>query len=114
MFGNISESVTVMFSAATAVMIKDLQVDCPFNIAFLQWKIPKILPDYYRIKIICYNPNSSMMYRPCFDKISRYQNWTEVILYAGVECDLTLFATYNPASNDPGLTVTVHTKEPRE
>ena len=69
---------------------------------------------YYIIRGICRDLDGYMSSTFKSSKIQNIETGWEVEAEGGVQCEITMFATYNPASIDNGITKMVYTKKQRK
>ena len=92
-------------------MIKLETADCGSNFVHVKWKIPKYLPQRYRLRYSCKLSMQGNHYVQATIEIITYNS--KGLKISGLSpqstCVLTVFAIYNPASIDPGITITLIT-----
>ena len=95
-------------------MIKDVIAFSVFNRIRMEWKMPSLLPNYYFVRLGCSRPGGwkeDSRYSP---RLLSNRTFSNLEAEPGQECEVTLFAVYNPAGIDSGITKCVRTKEPRK
>ena len=95
---------------ATSLMIKNVSATAGNNFINIVWVLSNFLPMSYKVELICWLMFSGEKYRNKTYTVSQLHTslFIEDLLQRS-QCVYTLFAIYNPASIDEGITKTVYT-----
>lgn len=92
------------------MMITQLKTRSGTNYTQLSWTPPRLLPDHYKLTIVCKHKCNNKEYLRSTLKIFSNESVVRVdYLPPWSECDNTLTAVYNPSSLDPGILRTIST-----
>ena len=95
---------------ATTLMIKNISTTAGEKFIHISWSTPKFLPMSYRIRVSCLQLWNGIEYRCTTLNATQFDTFHTVTQLApSSKCVFTLFAIYNPASIDRGITRTVLT-----
>ena len=102
--------------AATSIMIQNYTYSPGLQYVQLMWNRPVYDPEIYMLYYSCTYHTGEYYY---FNKKEEIQNSattsaTVFQLHPRSTCFMTIFAVYNPASNDQGLTITTVTLNEEE
>lgn len=86
------------------MMIESVQVVHKGDYVLVKWKKPHILPQSYTLKGACHYVCSAKKYTMPEIEVPGTRIVTAMPVKIGCECEVTLLATYNPASIDSGIT----------
>ena len=92
-------------------MIQNLTSYSSVDYIQTMWKRPNYMPEHYELYYMCKLQNADSFY--ITSKLKNLNSATTIArvsdLFPKSVCYITLFAVYNPASLDPGLTLITHT-----
>ena len=90
---------------ATSLMVENVSAIAGTDYIDIVWMAPRLRPMLYKTLVMCWMVSNGVIYKYKTYKANSEDTTIRVNdLYQGSRCAYTLFAVYNPASKDDGIT----------
>ena len=98
-----------MNSAATSLMIPDYNLESSMHFVRITWQFPKYKPQMYKLSASCKQTGVGK-YQISITLDSSSTSAEVTGLHPRSVCSINIIAIYNPASIDPGITISATTE----